>query len=254
MSLINTTLQTLSLRLRDMTGTVSVQKLHSRIFDAYEAKSLVLEALTIEHQRTMVVCNGVIPTGAACGAPIVLESWAELMAVHKPENVYQLLPRRARSYPAYQVLRAICSSAGSPFAMENRFDPVELKFIFRPADFDYRQAFNNRNAEKVGTSVQFDGILKTEHESALVLAHQSVTPAHVNTIVGTVQFLREWAADAGDVERHKELKGKWGPLLQKRTHMFLGTQTTPNKDLIAFARGKNVHLYAKRGSAYVYQQ
>jgi hypothetical protein len=247
MSLINSTLPTLNLRMRDLMGNVYTQRLHSRIFDAYEVKSLVLEALNENQQRVLFAHGGVIPAQHPVGPPLVLESWADLAACHRPTNLYQLLPRRARSYAAYQVARSICACPGSPFTMDQRVDPIDLKLIFRPPDFEFRAAFNARNPEKVGTSVQFDGLLRTDTDTGLVMCFSHVTPAQINTFVGTVAFLRAWAADTVESERHRDLKGKWGTMLSRRTHCFIAVQQpVVSKDALAFAKAKNVHVFAKR--------
>lgn len=252
MSLINSTLQTTVLRLRDITGNVTVQKVHSRIFDAYEAKSLVLECYNREQQAVLAQL-GRLPPGHPAGNPLVIDSWQDLMAGHNHEQcLYQLMPRRAKTNAAYQVMRAVCASAGSPFAMEQRYDPLEVKFVFKAADQDAKQAFNNKSAEKVGSSVWLDGILRADADVGLIMAHPVATPAHVNQLYGTVQFLREWSANDTE-ERHRQMKAAWKDLLRRRTHLIIGTGQVPAKDLVSFARGKGVHLYSRRGTDYVYQ-
>jgi hypothetical protein len=253
MSLINSTLQTATLRFRDITGNVTMQKVHSRIFDAYEAKSLVLEALSVAQQHALLQFGGKVPPQHPSGPPVVLDNWADLMQLHKDSNLYQLLPRRAKTNSAYQVMRAVCSSTGSPFAMEDRFDSLELKFVFRAADQEAKQAFNNKNAEKVGGAVWFDGILKTSSDVALIMAHPVASPAHVNQLCGTVQFLREWSVGDPDGDRHKQMKQAWKDVLQRRTHLIIGTGQIPARDMVTFARGKGVHLYARKGQEFTFQ-
>lgn len=253
MSLINSTLQTTVLRLRDLTGNITAQKIHNRIFDAYEAKSLVLEMLTPDQQRILHACNGAIPTGHAVGQPMVIDTWADLMQVHTQHNLYQLLPRRAKSNAAYQVMRAVCCSPGSPFIMDQRYDPLELKFMFRQADQEVKQAFNNKSAEKVGSVIWFDGVLRNDTDTGLVMAHPAISPASINGLVGMVTFLREWSNEPSDGDRHRQMKAAWKEVLAKRTHMFCGSGNVPAKDLVTFARNKGVHLYVRRGTQYVYQ-
>ena len=254
MSLLNSTLQTLVLRLRDLTGNVTTQKIHNRIFDAYEAKSLVFEMITPQQQHVMQQFGGQIPHGHPVGLPMVIDGWPELMTNHSDKNIYQLLPRRAKTNASYQVMRSICAAPNSPFAMEHRYDPLELKFVFRAADFEYKQQFNNRNPEKVGNSIWFDGILKSPTDTGLVMCHHGLSPQHINTIVGTIAFLREWVGHEGDGDRHMNMKKQWKDLLGKRYHLFCGSSAVPQKDLISFAKNKNVFLYAKRGNDYVFQQ
>jgi hypothetical protein len=251
MSLINSTLQSTVVRLRDITGNVTVQKIHSRIFDAYEAKSLVLEALNPEQQQVLAAFNGIIPPLHPVGQPAVLDKWEDLMALHNDSMLYQLLPRRARTNAAYSVMRAVSSSTGSPFRMEDRYDPLETKFVFRAADQEAKQAFNNKSSEKVGSSIWLDGILRNAKHTGLVMAHPAASPAHVNQLVGTVQFLKEWSS-VPDGDRHRDLRTKWKELLSNQTHLFIGSSALPAKDLVAFARGKGVHLYAKRNNEYIF--
>jgi hypothetical protein len=252
MSLINSTLPTAILRLRDITGNVTVQKVHSRIFDAYEAKSLVLESISVPQQQVFQQFGGNIPAGHPAGQPLVIDNWAELSKQHTEQNLYRLMPRRAKSNAAYQVMRAVCCSHGSPFKMEDRYDPLEVKFVFRAADQDVKQAFNAKSAEKVGGNIWLDGILKGKDDTCLIMAHPAASPAHVNQLYGTVQFLREWSGTDLNSERHRQLKVAWGELLKKRTHLVIGSGTVPAKDLVAFAKGKGTHIYARRGNEYVF--
>jgi hypothetical protein len=250
MSLLNSTLQTAVLRLRDLTGNVTTQKIHNRIFDAYEAKSLVFELITPAQQQVMRQYGGVIPVHHPVGLPTVIDGWPELMAAHNENNIYQLLPRRAKTNASYAVMRAVCSAPNSPFTMDNRSDPLEMKFVFRAADYEYKQAFNQRNTEKVGNNIWFDGILKNETDTGLIMCHHVVSPQHINTMVGTIAFLREWVASESDGDRHMQMKKAWKDMLGKRYHLFCGTSTTPAKDLVAFAKSKNVYLYAKKGGDF----
>lgn len=257
MSLVNSTLPMLNLRMLDMVGHVSYQRLHARIFDAYDVKSLVLEMYTPQQQRALVQLKraaaassgGVAAAAAAAAAvsPAVIENWAELEASFKPTNLYQLRPRRARTNTAYQAIRGIVACPGSPFTMEDRADPSDLKLLFKPPDFEYRNQFNARNPEKVGTAVQFDGLLRTNSAIGLLMCHQHVTPAQVNSIVGSITFLREWASDAAEAERHKELKTKWQQLLSRQQWTFLASNTVVNKDVLSYARGKQVCVFVRRG-------
>lgn len=249
MSLINSTLPTLNLRMRDMMGNIYHSRLHSRIFDAYDVKNLVLECMSVDQQKVMVAHGGQIPSQHPIGHPLVIENWQELETHHLDTNLYQLQPRRARSYAAYQAIRAIVAMPGSPFVMEDRIDPIDYKLIFRPPDFEYRNQFNMRNPEKVGTSVQFDGLLKTELDTAVIQCYNHhVSIQQVNNMVGTVAFLRAWSGDTGETERHRELKAKWGALLSKRTHSFIVAcqQASFSKEILTYAKTKNVHMFVKK--------
>lgn len=261
MSLVNTTLQTLNLRMRDMMGNIYHQKLHSRIFDAYDVKNLVLESLSVNQQKVLVAHGGAIPAQHPVGQPSVIENWQDLAATFDPANLYQLQPRRARSNTAYNAIRAITACAGSPFRMEDRADPNDYKLMFRPPDFEYRNQFNMRNPEKVGTSVQFDGLLRTDTDTAVIQCYSHhISIQQVNMMVGTVAFLRAWSGDTGETERHRDLKAKWGLLLSRRTHSFIvcGQQATLSKEILTYAKTKNVHMFVKKagtsGSGFTYVQ
>lgn len=253
MSLLNTTLQTVIVRLRDMSGNVTQQKLHNRIFDAYEAKSLVFEAITPEQQAVMAQFGGSVPAQHPVGQPLLVDGWNELMSIHNDKNLYQLLPRRARSNASYSVMRAICSSAGSPFTMDHRNDPIDYKFVFRAADFDHRNQFNTKNQDKVPNVIWFDGIMSTPGDSGLIMCHQTLSPQFVNSLAGTVQYLREWVQLRSDGDRHRQLRQLYQTLLAPpRVHLFIGTSATPGKEILNYAKSKGVHIYAKKGSQYVF--
>lgn len=235
-----------------MSGNVTPQKLHNRVFDAYEAKSLVFEAITPEQQQVMKHYGGVIPAMHPVGQPILIDSWNDLLAVHKDANLYQLLPRRARNNSSYNVMRAICASKGSPFAMEHRADPIDYKFAFRAADFDFRNKFNSSNEDKVPQTIWFDGIMKTPTASALVSFHNSLSPAHINNAAGTSNFLKAWVKEPVDGDRHRQLKQLYTELLAKPTFIFVGTNSLPGRELLNYAKSKDVFLYAKKGDVYAY--
>ncbi|CCW69003.1 unnamed protein product [Phytomonas sp. Hart1] len=252
MSLLNTTLQTLVVRLRDMNGNITEQKLHNRVFDAYEAKSLVFEAITLEQQMAMQQFGGIIPPGHPAGQPVLIDSWNDLTIIHKEGNLYQLLARRARNNAGYNVIRAICSSTGSPFTMDHRVDPIDYKLNFRAADFEVRSKFNSENQDKVPTTIWFDGILKAPGASALVSYYHSLSPAHVNNMAGTLQFLKDWSLQPSEGDRHRQIKELYTALLKKSTHLFLGTNTLPGRELLNYAKSKNVFIYAKKGMRFLY--
>ncbi|EAN83302.1 Present in the outer mitochondrial membrane proteome 5 [Trypanosoma cruzi] len=251
MSLLNTTLQTLVVRLRDMSGNVTQQKLHNRVFDAYEAKSLVFEAISPEQQAVMQQF-GTIPSQHPAGQPVLLDGWADLLTVHREDNLYQLLPRRAKNNASYSTMRAICCSAGSPFTMDHRVDPIDYKFVFRAADMEVRNKFNATNQDKIPPTIWFDGILSAPNDSGLVSCHNSLSPAHINNLAGTYQFLKEWSNEPPEGDRHRQLKEMYSNLLSKRTHLFIGSSSVPGREILNYARSKNVFVYAKRGMHYVF--
>ena len=253
MSLLNSTLQTLVVRLRDMSGHITNQKLHNRIFDAYEAKSLVFEALTPQHQMVMNQFRGQVPPQHPVGPPVLIENWQGLMEVHNEQNIYQLMPRRAKTNAAYLVMSAVCASNGSPFTMESRLDPIDYKFMFKAADQEFKNQFNAKNPDKVRDSIWFDGLMKSENDSALVMCHHAVSPANLNTIVGTHTFLKQWSQEPADGDRHRDLKKAWGDLLKLRTHVFCGCVTPPNRELLNYAKSKGIFIYAKKGLRYEFQ-
>ncbi|AIO02130.1 hypothetical protein LPMP_345110 [Leishmania panamensis] len=253
MSLLNTTLQTLVVRLRDMSGNVTQQKLHNRVFDAYEAKSLVFQAISPAQQAVMKQYRGRIPPLHPVGQPLMVDSWSELVELHKPDNEYQLLPRRARNNSAYAVMSAICCSAGSPFEMDHRLEPADFKLAFKSqADHDARMTFNLKNTDKVPQTIFLDGLMEAPKASALVSFHNVLTPTHVNTLAGIVQFLREWCREPTDGDRHRQLKLCFKSLLEKPTHLFLGTNAVPGRELLNYAKGKSIFVYAKKGMEYQY--
>lgn len=252
MSLLNTTLQTIIVRLRDMSGNVTPQKLHNRVFDAYEAKSLVFEAISLEQQAVMRQYGGKIPAAHPVGNPTLINSWSDLVRIHKDSNLYQLLPRRARSNESYSVLHAICASNGSPFKMEHRVDPIDYKFVFRAADFEERTKFNTQNQDKVPATIWFDGLLKAPTASGLLSFHHSLSPAHVNALAGTEQFLRQWIKNPTDGDRHRQLKQLYSELLRNPVMLFLGCNTAPGREIINYSRSKNIFIYARKGLHYVY--
>ena len=99
MSLLNSTLKTVVVKLKDMSGNVSNQKLHNRIFDAYEAKSLVFEngrsfkRATICSSRGVRICPSDDPFRAMICIPRVealkrsLRKSRYSMALHVPALV-----------------------------------------------------------------------------------------------------------------------------------------------------------------------
>jgi hypothetical protein len=253
MSLLNSTLQTLVVRLRDISGNVSQQKLHNRVFDAYEAKSLAFEVITPAQQAVMQQFGGRIPQLHPVGQPLLVDSWVELLALHKPENQYQLVPRKARSNEAYGVLKAICASAGSPFSIEHCLEPSDYKFVFKAAeDLEIRSAFNSKNQDKVPQIIFPDGLMKSPTATALLMFQKSLTPASVNNLSGMYQFLTEFVKTPLESERYRQIKEIYSHFFTGPTHLFLGTNTTPGRDLLNYAKSKNIFVYSKKGTIYQY--
>ncbi|EPY29497.1 hypothetical protein STCU_04524 [Strigomonas culicis] len=253
MSLLNTSLQTIVVRLRDVTGKVTQQKLHNRVFDAYEAKSLVFECVSPQQLSVMTSYGGTIPSSHPVGQPILVDNWSELVAMHKDQNVYQLLPRRAKSNASYCVLKAICCSTGSPFQMEHRMDPIDYKLVFRAADFDLRNQFNAANSDKLPPSLWFDGILKAPAASALVSFSNTISANNITQLAASGTFLQQFVRDPPDGDRHRQLKLLYGELLRKPLHLFLGTNATPGREIVNLGKSKNVFIYSRKGRDYVYQ-
>lgn len=252
MSVLNTSLQTLVVRLRDMSGNIAQSKLHNRVFEAYEAKSLVFEALSPSQQMVMRQFNGLIPAQHPVGQPVLIENWNELLQVHSEENLYQLLPRRAKTNAAYSVMQAVCHSAGSPFSMDNRIDPNDLKMVFRDKDIEYRNQFNAKSQDKITTNIWFDGIMSNNTDSGLVMCYGSVNAAQINNLAGTLSFLREWINEPSEGDRHRHTRDGYKKMISGRTHLFIGTLGTPSRELVSFAKSKGVHIYSKKGFHYGY--
>lgn len=252
MSFLNTSLQTLVVRLSDMSGNVTRQKLHNRVFDAYEAKALVFEAITPAQQLVMKQFKGIIPPAHPVGPPVLVDSWSELVSVHSDENLYRLLPRRCRSNSSYAVLRAICDSAGTPFTMEDRVDPLDYKVAFRGADMDIRSSFNVKSTDKLPANIWFDGILKSKNVTGLLSFHNTISTAQVSGLAGTEQFLREWITNISDSDKFRQVKELYANLLKQPTLLFIGTNVTPSRETLNIAKTKNTYIYVKKGMRYSY--
>ncbi|EPY42514.1 hypothetical protein AGDE_01409 [Angomonas deanei] len=202
----------------------------------------------------MAKYGGVVPPMHPVGQPILLDSWNELISLHSDKNIYQLLPRRAKSNNGYALIKSICCSAGSPFTMEHRVDTTDYKLSFRAADYDIRNQFNASNQDKVPHNIWFDGILKAPNASALISFSPTISNSHVSTLVGSHQFLREFIKQPAVGDRHRQLKELYAEVFTKPTLLFLGTTVAPGRDLVNSAKGKNVFVYCKKGRDFVYQQ
>lgn len=235
-----------------MSGNVSQSKLHNRVFEAYEAKSLVFEAISPTQQFVMRQFNGLIPSQHPVGQPVLIENWNELLQVHGDGNLYQLLPRRAKTNASYSVMQSICHNAGSPFTMDHRVDPNDLKMVFRDKDIEYRNQFNAKNQDKITSNIWFDGIISNATDTGFVMCYGSVTAAHINNLAGTLAFLREWINEPSEGDRHRHTRDGYKKMLSGRTHLFIGTLGTPGRELLSYAKSKGVYIYAKRGFQYVF--
>jgi hypothetical protein len=177
-----------------------------------------------------------------------------MMKIHNDKVLYQLLPRRAKNNASYAVMQGVCSSAGSPFNMEHRVDPLDYKLVLRAQEFEIRNQYNAKSSEKVPQTIWFDGILSAPEHSGLVYHFNSVSAAHVNQMVGAHLFLKEWVQLPTDGDRHRQLRELYAALLKKKTHLFLGCTGVPGRDVLNLAKSKGVFVYAKKGMRYFYSQ
>ena len=254
MSVLNTSLQTMVVDFRDMSGTVGQTKLHSRVFDAYEAKHLVFEAITADQVAVLEKNNNVIPPNHPVGLPYLIENWTELQQFHRQGNQYQLLPRLARNNAGYSVLQGICMCGGSPFDMKDRVDVNNYKVVMRNGTdmIDFRNTFNQKNADKLIGHVWFDGMMVGKKDTAFVSCHPTVTPAQIQGLSATVQFLIEWSNDSGDWSQLRDQRRLQQQALQNKHHLFLGSANNPGREIINMARQRGIHIFVKRGPRFIF--
>ena len=260
---LNSSLQFVQLRIRDVTGTVVCHKIQSRLFDQYDAKSLVLECIPPQLAMAMYQNRGHIPEKHPYGQPFVVDSWQDLLDLHSDKNVYQLTPRKAKSNTAYSALRGLCALPNSPFTMEHRGDLNETKLQLREKDHEFKQAYNERQTlpaqRMMGNFIAFDGVMKAPHDAALLsVAPGIATPMAINHLLGTVAFLREFNAPGMHTEnQHKTFKDAIRGLIDppRTLHLVVASQggTVP-RETLAYAKAKRVVVLCKKGPHFVLQQ
>ena len=244
---LNTTVQSLPVMLMDLQGRVAKQSLHSRIFDSYEAKNLIL----------MMECN----QQAGQQQPqqgdtaIAIDSWDAFSKTYNPKCTYHLVPRKTRNTTAFLVARALTMAVGSPFHLDHREDPFDFRYIVREGDQAAAKRWNQTHGAKYGSplreGVVYDGILVARDHAALILTSGTFSERFVNSSACMLEFMKFWV-DAGSIARYGDLRTRWMSLLRKKhIHLVCGADTgLPTPQIMHLATERGVHIYARQGPVF----
>lgn len=259
---MTTTLPHMSLRIRDVMGTVSEHLVHQRSLEAWAAKGLSLLTSSIP-------ANAPIPgpelmrqdllTGA------IVNNWPQLLDQHSKVKVFQLVPRKARNNLALELMRTVILSANSPFTIEHRYMVEEFKLQVKEGEGLSTATQHLEHLKTTGLTefaqalVQngygFDGLLIGPSDAAIfcVTPGSSVTPtalavARPAAIAHFVRFFLPNRAGA-----FRKAQGKWESVMSKRLHLFYGTDASSvHPDVAAAAAKAGVHVYVRKGQQLLF--
>jgi hypothetical protein len=242
--LLNTSLQSLMTNVVDVNGRLTKQKLHNRIFAAYEQKNLTL----LLRPRDKAAGQ----TTASAFSDIPIDSWDSFAKSYHPDNVYELVPRKTRSTHAFMVVTALVNTPHSPFAMEHREDPHDYKLIFREPEQPAAKKWNATQGEKykstLGHGVIYDGILNARDAAAVILCGQDWNDKLLLQGACWICYMQEWV-NSSNAARYNELQSRWRSLLRKKNGLHIvvsADRGTPNIALQGLAAQHNILLYARR--------
>eukprot|EP00796_Vickermania_ingenoplastis_P005725 gene5725-4086_t len=109
------------LRILQMSGEIFNELIFDEVFIGYRNRRLVLTT----HMA------GTDPRqGKRLPQDVLVQDFAKLQRLHQPHFVYKLVPMMCSNVETFSVLQGVCSSRGSPFAIEDRYDTHGLTTRF----------------------------------------------------------------------------------------------------------------------------
>lgn len=109
------------MRILQVNGEIFNELIFDEVFIGYRNRRLVLTT----HMA------GTDPRkGPRLPHDILIQDFAKLQRYHQPHFVYKLVPLMCSNVESFSVLQAVCSSPGSPFRIEDRYDTHGLTMRF----------------------------------------------------------------------------------------------------------------------------
>lgn len=109
------------LRILQLSGEVTHEKIYDEVFDGHKLRRLIL-------MTHMEGTDGSL--GPKLGKDVMVENFSKLKRIHQPHYLYKLLPLLCDRHETFSCIQGIVSSAGSPFALEDRKDAQALRISF----------------------------------------------------------------------------------------------------------------------------
>lgn len=239
---------------QDLTGRIVPMKVSTRTFELFEIKSLILELPLVDKaSSSMQKVEHPIMRGATQNY-FVIPDFDTLLKMHKPNHIYRVLSRKARSIQSYVTMKEICAAPGSPFSMRDRVDPHNYKATMKnewdaviKEWNDSLEARSHNFTISGGQPIGFDGMLISENDVAVLLVNQQLNEKAVSTITGSIAFLKQ-TVTGSNKRVTQDYEQLWSSFLKRRKiHYFLSGDRPPTRDALGFARQKGVHMYSRYG-------
>jgi hypothetical protein len=251
------------INIMQLSGEITHEQIFDEVFDGHRLRRLVLSTN---------MCNVDPSAGPKLPRDIVVTSFNMLARIHKPHFQYKLLPLLCSGVTAFAALQGICGSPGSPFQIENRRDPLSLKYsVNGPAhrdqivDFFFDQyteeekKLPNSSKKLLLTTVDFDGVMIAKVPGPnpatvaglMCLTDQQLSPK-VITEYHNIQrlFLSSlYAKFTQSVPLYNDV------MRANQRYFFLAVKqpvTVGRPSILALAKEKNFFVYEQRGDEFLF--
>eukprot|EP00760_Papus_ankaliazontas_P034621 PhM_4_TR7301/c0_g1_i1/m.35744 len=201
------------LNLIDANQRIYPQRVHERSFNMFEVSGMVLLK---KHLANPAAQGALRFAQEALMEDAVVRTFDALEHVHRPDNYYQLYPRRCKTTRAFEAMMSICHQPGAPFKMTDRFDPTDVRTVLRSKEATTLEEYNKQNpfGYKMQHFIHFEAILasRASRQVAFIMTGGVIAPDLVFTGHMWLDFLRFWLPRA-----HQDNEGqakKFRALLQ----------------------------------------
>lgn len=109
------------LRILQVNGEIFNELIFDEVFIGYRNRRLVL---------TTCMARTNPKNGPRLPHDVLVQDFSKLLRLHRPHFIYKLVPLMCTNVETFSVMQAVCNSRGSPFCIDDRYDPQGLTARF----------------------------------------------------------------------------------------------------------------------------
>jgi hypothetical protein len=210
--------------------------------------------------HTPTVAAGV--SGSQTAAPVVVESFEELLKYHRPDYVYTLVYRPSYHVPTFAVALSVIGDPAVPEFTHLSDCLNDFRSYYTLLDDVERKTLPSEWAQigpmkRMGQITnRYDCLMSNARASALVSGlwdeKQCATPEVMVTSLRDFHDRSHYAHFLSTRLRDQRQQKRWQAFFAKKTYLFLGVpeSTAANKHVLSTAHELGVGLMVRRGLHY----